>query len=146
MIFYDWGAGSLTIAARSLYYHCANNSSSYIEQGADGVWPNLAWDMAIAGQRTPVDTVEYLYTSDTAQPLPQRYLNARFEAYGDVSRRMGLQDKLAAVTMKATLGQLQRDGAARGACGEGDPKDGGHRDRCVRHLSRSLARRARDGG
>ena len=52
LIFYDWGKGSLTIAARSLYYHCANDSSSYIEQGADGVWPNLAWDLTIAGRRT----------------------------------------------------------------------------------------------
>jgi hypothetical protein len=100
LIFYDWGKGSLTITARSLYYHCANNSASYPEQGADGVWPNLAWDMAMAGQRTPVDTVEYLYTADLAQPLPQRYANARFEAYGNVSLRMGVQDAVTGVVME----------------------------------------------
>ena len=75
----------MTIAARSLYYHCANNSCSYIEQGADGVWPNLAWDLAVAGRCTAVDTVEYWYMSDMAQPLPQRFINARFETYGDVA-------------------------------------------------------------
>ncbi|MCX6632353.1 MAG: hypothetical protein NTW28_32490, partial [Candidatus Solibacter sp.] len=100
MIFYDWGQGSLTIAARSLYYYCANNSASYIEEGADGVWPNLAWDLAIGGKRTGVDTVEYLYTSDTAQLLPQRYVNARFEIYGDVSRRMGVQNTVAGTVME----------------------------------------------
>ena len=62
--------------------------------GCDGVWPNLAWDLAVAGRRTAVDTVEYLYTSDMAQPLPQRFINARFETYGDVSRRMGVQSEL----------------------------------------------------
>ena len=110
LLFYDWGKGSLTISARSLYYRCANNSSSYIEQGADGVWPNLAWDMALAGQRTAVDTVEYLSTADTAQPLPQRYLNARFEVYGGVSRRMGVQDSLGAVAMDAPHSQIQGEG------------------------------------
>ena len=110
LIFYDWGKGSLTVSARSLYYHCANSSSSYVEQGADGVWPNLAWDMALAGQRAAVDTVEYLYTPDVAQPLPQRFLNARFEVYGDVSRRMGVQDRLGAVAMDAPHSQIQGDG------------------------------------
>jgi len=110
LVFYDWGKGSLTISARSLYYHCANSSASYTEQGADGVWPNLAWDMALAGQRTAVDTVEYLYTADMAQPLPQRYLNARFEVYGDVSRRMGVQDSVGAVAMDAPHSQIQREG------------------------------------
>jgi hypothetical protein len=110
LIFYDWGSGSLTIAARSLYYHCANASSSYVEQGADGVWPNLAWDMAIAGKRTAVDTVEHLYTADVAQPLPQRFLNARFEAYGDVSRRMGVQSELGAVAMDAPHSQMKPGG------------------------------------
>jgi hypothetical protein len=110
LIFYDWEKGSLTVTARSLYYHCANNSSSYIEQGADGVSPNLAWDMAISGERTTVDTVEYLYTSDTSQPLPQRYMNARFEALSDVSRRYDLQDTIPAVTVNGTLGQVKRNG------------------------------------
>jgi len=110
LIFYDWGKGSLTIAARGLYYHCMNNSSSYIEQGADGVWPNLAWDMAAAGRRTAVDTVEYLYAGDVAQPLPQRFINARFEAYGDVSRRMGVQDSVGAIAMDTPHGQIQREG------------------------------------
>ena len=110
LIFYDWGKGSLTIAARSLYYHCANDSCSYIEQGADGVWPNLAWDLTIAGRRTPVDTVEYLYAPDTTQPLPQRYLNARFETYYNVSHRMGVQDDLAAVSSLGSVGQVQRNG------------------------------------
>jgi len=110
LIFYDWPTGSLTIGARSLYYHCANNSASYPEQGADGAWPNLAWDLAIAGKRTAVETVEYLYTSEMSQPLPQRYLNARLEALTDVSRRMGLQDTLAALAVTGTLGEVQRDG------------------------------------
>ena len=110
LIFYDWGRGSLTIAARSLYYHAANNSSSYAEQGADGVWPNLAWDMALAGRRPAVDTVEYLYTGETNQPLPQRYINARFEAYADVSHRMGVQDTLGAVAMDSPHSQIQREG------------------------------------
>lgn len=110
LIFYDWGAGSLTIAARSLYYHCANNSASYVEQGADGVWPNLAWDLAAAGKRTAVETVEYLYAPDTSQPLPQRFLNARFEAYGDVSRRMGVQDELGAVAMETPHSQIEGEG------------------------------------
>ncbi|HUW30694.1 MAG TPA: PA14 domain-containing protein [Planctomycetota bacterium] len=105
LIFYDWGKGSdnrkggcMTIAARSEYYHCSNASASYVEEGADGVWPNLAWDMALAGKRTWVDTVEYMYTADVAQPLPQRYINARFEALGDVSRRMGVQDEVGVIT------------------------------------------------
>ncbi len=106
LIFYDWGKGSLTVTARSLYYHCANNSASYPEQGADGVWPNLAWDLAVAGERTPVDTVEYLYTADMGLPLPQRYVNARFDAYGDVSRRMGVQSAL--VAPARTQDPLQR--------------------------------------
>jgi len=110
LIFYDWGKGSLTITARSLYYHCANNSSSYIEQGADGVWPNLAWDMALAGKRTAVDTVEYLYSGETDQPLPQRFINARFEVYGDVSRRMGVQSELGAVAMVAPHWQIKPAG------------------------------------
>jgi len=110
LIFYDWGKGSLTITARSLYYHCANNSSSYIEQGADGVWPNLAWDCTISGQRTAVDTVEYLYTGDVRQPLPQRFINARFEAYGDVSRRMGVQDVIATICVDAPHWQIRDHG------------------------------------
>jgi len=110
LIFYDWGKGSMTVTARGLYWHCANNSSSYIEQGADGVWPNLAWDMAIAGQRVAVDTVEYLYTSDMNQPLPQRYINARFEALGDVSGRMGVQDSVPATAVNGTLGSVKQDG------------------------------------
>ena len=110
LIFYDWGSGGMTIAARSLYYHCANNSSSYIEQGADGVWPNLAWDLVVAGRRTAVDTVEYLYTSDRAQPLPQRFINARFEAYGDVSRRMDVQAELGAVAVDNSVSQIQKVG------------------------------------
>ena len=110
LIFYDWGTGSLTITARSLYYHASNNSSSYIEHGADGVWPNLAWDMALSGERTAVDTVEYLYTGDVRQPLPQRYVNARFEAYGDVSRRMGVQDVIGSVCMDAPHWQIRNHG------------------------------------
>jgi len=107
LIFYDWEAaenrkaGCLTVAARSLYYHCSHGSSSYVEQGADGVWPNLAWDLGAAGTRSAVDTVEYLHASEPAQPLPQRYLNARFEAYGDASRRMGVQNELRGVSMNA---------------------------------------------
>jgi hypothetical protein len=110
LLFYDWGKGSLTITARSLYYHCMNNSASYIEQGADGVWPNLAWDLGGAPERTAIDTVEYLYTADMAQPLPQRYTSARLEALGDVSRRMGVQDDLAAAVVFGTLGQVKGDG------------------------------------
>ena len=110
LIFYDWGHGSMTIAARSLYYHCANNSSSYVEQGADGVWPNLAWDLAIAGKRTSVDTVEYLHVFRPEQPLPQRYLNARFETYYNVSHRMGVQDRLSVMAAESTLGQVKRSG------------------------------------
>ena len=110
LIFYDWGKGSLTISARSLYYHCANSSSSYIEQGADGVWPNLAWDMALAGKRTAVDTVDYLYTAEMDQPLPQRFINSRFEVYGDVSRRMGVQSELGAVAMVAPHWQIKSSG------------------------------------
>ncbi|HUW34670.1 MAG TPA: hypothetical protein VM223_23930 [Planctomycetota bacterium] len=117
LIFYDWGtgadnrkAGCLMITARSLYYHCAQSSSTYAEQDADGVWPNLAWDMAISGKRTPVDTVEYLYTSDVALPLPQRYTNARFDALTNVSHRMGVQDTLAAASVEGTLGAVKGDG------------------------------------
>ena len=106
LIFYDWGKGSLTIAARSLYYYCSNNSSSYIQQGADGVWPNLSWDLAESGQRTTVETVEYLYAPDTSQPLPQRYNNARFEALGDVSYRMGLQNDYPGVASNQVLGEM----------------------------------------
>jgi len=110
LIFYDWGTGSLTISARSLYYHASNASSSYIEQGADGVWPNLAWDMALAGRRTAVDTVEYLYTSEMSQPLPQRFINARFEVYGNVSHRMGVQSELGAVAIDAPHSQMKSFG------------------------------------
>ncbi len=113
LLFYDWGAGSLTIAARSEYYHCANGSSSYVEQGADGVWPNLAWDLGAAGKRTYVDTVEYLYAGDLGQPLPQRYLNARFEAYSDVSRRMGVQDELAVTVSDGTHWEAKDKGGIR---------------------------------
>ena len=98
LIFYDWGKASMTVAARSEYYHCSNASASYVEEGADGVWPNLAWDMGLSGKRTWVDTVEYMYTSNVVQPLPQRYVNARFEALGDVSRRMGVQDEVGVIT------------------------------------------------
>ena len=121
LLFYDWGAGSLTIAARSLYYHCTNNSTSYIEQGADGVWPNLAWDLGAAPQRTAVDTVEYLFAPDTSQPLPQRYVNARFEALGDVSRRMGVQDDLAAACDAGSLGQVKNDGGPVAHAGKRAP-------------------------
>jgi hypothetical protein len=110
LVFYDWSEGSLLVTARSLYYHCANNSSSYPEQGADGVWPNLAWDMTAAGKRTAVDTVEYLYTSDTEVPLPQRYVDARAYAYSVVSERMGVQDDLAASTVEGTHFSVMRDG------------------------------------
>ena len=111
LIFYDWSGdgnpaagrkpGCMTITARGMYYHAANGSSSYIEQGVDGVWPNLAWDLAIAGKRTAVDTVEYLYAPDVSQPLPQRYVSARYEAYSDVSRRMGVQNELCGISMNA---------------------------------------------
>ena len=110
LVFLDWGKGSLTIGARSLYYHASNNASSYAEQGVDGVWPNLAWDLGMAGERTAVETVEYLYTPDMGQPLPQRYVNARFEALGDVSRRMGVQDTLGAAAVWGTLGNVKGDG------------------------------------
>ena len=110
LIFYDWGKGSLTLAARGLYYHCSNNSISYPEQGADGVWPSLAWDMAVAGKRAAVDTVEYLFAADTSQPLPQRYMNARFEALGDVSRRMGVQDDVPCAAVHGTHFSVQHDG------------------------------------
>jgi hypothetical protein len=110
LIFYDWGRGSLTITARSLYYHAANNSASYPEQGADGVWPNLAWDLGAAGRRTAVDTVEYLYAGDPRQPLPQRYVNAHLEALNTVSRRMGVQDAIGAVALVSPHGQIVRLG------------------------------------
>ncbi|MFM8986153.1 MAG: hypothetical protein ACKONH_08870 [Planctomycetia bacterium] len=110
LIFYDWGTGSLTITARSLYYHAGHASSSYVEEGADGVWPNLAWDLATAGRRTAVDTVEYLHAADLAQPLPQRFVNARFEAYGDVSRRMGVQRELGAVAIDTPHSQIRPTG------------------------------------
>ncbi len=110
LIFYDWGTGGLTITARSLYYHAANNSASYIAQGADGVWPNLAWDLAASGTRTPVDTVEYLYTADTAQPLPQRYINARLETLHAVSARMGVQDSLKVSNIASSLGNIVHKG------------------------------------
>ena len=117
LIFYDWdrpGArGSLLIAARSLYYHCTNGSATYVEQGADGVWPNLAWDLARAGRRTHVDTVEYLYASRPTQALPQRFVNARFWAYGNVSRRMGVQDRIAAVCTLRPHGEVKRAGGPR---------------------------------
>ena len=107
LIFYDWAAaenrkaGSMTITVRGNYYHCANGSSSYVEQDADGVWPNLAWDIGESGRRVAVDTVEYLYASDVSQPLPQRYVNARYETYSDVSLRMGVQGELCGVSMNA---------------------------------------------
>ena len=95
LIFYDWEKGSMIISARHLYYHCANNSSTYIEQGADGVWPNLAWDIGISGQKVVVDTVEYLYTEDMQIPLPQRFTDSLFSICGDLSNKMNLQDDLA---------------------------------------------------
>jgi hypothetical protein len=96
LIFLEWDRpdsnGTLTVSLRSLYYHAHQMPSSYVEQGHAGVWPNIAWDMHIAGQRTAVDTVEYLYSGDTgAQPLPQRYLNARWETLYTVAERMGVQ-------------------------------------------------------
>jgi hypothetical protein len=110
LIFYDWGRGSLTIAARSLCYHGANNSASYVEQGADGVWPNLAWDLAASGRRTPVETVEYLYAADVRQPLPQRFINARMETFQNVSRRMGVQDGLGGVALVSPHNEIVRRG------------------------------------
>ncbi|MBM4036269.1 MAG: hypothetical protein FJ291_31420 [Planctomycetes bacterium] len=110
LIFYDWPTGSLTITARSLYYHAANNSASYPEQGADGVWPSLAWDLGQAGKRVAVDTIEYLYTADKSQPLPQRYLNARAETLAAVSERMGVQDTLAATNVTGTHWGAKGDG------------------------------------
>ena len=110
LIFYNWDNGSLTVTARSLYYHCSNNSSSYIEQGADGVWPNLAWDLAISGQRTPVDTVEYLYTGEVLQPLPQRYVTAHMETLNEVSQRMGVQDTISSASITATHAQIKSQG------------------------------------
>lgn len=110
LLFFNWETGSLTITARSLYYYCANNSASYIEQGADGVWPNLAWDLGTASRRTAVETVEYLYAGNPEQPLPQRYMNARFEALGDVSRRYGLQDDVPAATAHETVGEVAKSG------------------------------------
>ena len=114
VIFYDWDTpearGSLMIASRSMYYHCTNGSSTYIEQGADGVWPNLAWDLARPGARTHVDTVEYLYASEPDEPLPQRFVNARFWAFSNVSRRMGVQDRLAVVCNQRPHGDVKRSG------------------------------------
>lgn len=126
LIFYDWPTGSLTITARSLYYHASQNSASYPEQGADGVWPSLAWDLGQAGRRIAVDTVEYLYTSDKSQPLPQRYLNARTEALAAVSERMGVQDTLAATNVTGTHW---------GAKGDGGPAP--HADKWVKALKDS---------
>jgi hypothetical protein len=110
LIFLDWPAGTLTLTARSLYYHCASSAATYIEQGADGVWPNLAWDLAATGRRVAVDTIEYLYTSDRSQPLPQRFLNARFEALSDVSERMSVQSELAATNVTGTHWGAKGDG------------------------------------
>jgi len=114
LIFYEWdradARGSLLISARSMYYHCANESASYAEQGADGVWPNLAWDMARSGVRTHVDTVEYLYASSPEQPLPQRFVNARRWAYSNVSVRMGVQDTASVVTTHRPHGEVKRIG------------------------------------
>ena len=110
LIFLDWGAGSLTITARSLYWHASHNAASYVQQGADGVWPNLAWDLATSGERVHVETVEYLYTSHTDIPLPQRYLDARFDALRAVSRRMGVQDRVAGVAREAEMGRVPRAG------------------------------------
>jgi hypothetical protein len=110
LVFYEWPTGSLTIAARSLYYHCSNNSASYIEEGGDGVWPNLAWDIGGAGRRVAVDTIEYLYTPDRSKPLPQRYLDARADVLATVSRRMGVQDELAASNVTGTHWSVQGEG------------------------------------
>jgi hypothetical protein len=122
LIFYDWSdpplpglkPGCLTISARGLYYHASQKSCSYVEQGADGVWPNLAWDCTISGKRTAVDTVEYLYASEPKQPLPQRYVNARFEVYGDVSKRMGVQDALVCSTVSMPHFTLKTHGGPIG--------------------------------
>lgn len=97
LIYYEWDGpqpGTLTMTARRLYYHCANRSTSYIEQGHDGVWPSLAWDLGAAGRRIEVDTIEYLYTHDRSRGLPQRFIDARFETFHDVSTRMGVQREL----------------------------------------------------
>ncbi len=117
LIFYDWdrpdARGSLLIAARSMYYHCSNGSATYAEQGADGVWPNLAWDLAQAGMRTYVDTVEQLYASKPDQPLPQRFVNARFWAYSNVSKRMGVQDQIAVVCTQRPHGEVKLTGGPK---------------------------------
>jgi len=117
LIFYDWdrpaARGSLLIVARSMYYHCANGSATYAEQGADGVWPNLAWDLAQSGVRTYVDTVEYLYAAKPEQPLPQRFVNARFWAYSNVSKRMGVQDRIAVVCTQRPHGEVKRTGGPK---------------------------------
>jgi len=126
LIFYEWPTGSLTITARSLYYHCANNAASYVEQGADGVWPSLAWDIGAAGRRVAVDTVEHLHTADRSQPLPQRYLNARCEVLSDVSRRMGVQSELAATNVTGTHWGAKRDGGPQA-----------HAEKWVKSLQRS---------
>ena len=117
LIFYDWSQpaarGSLMIVARSMYYHRSNDSASYVEQGADGVWPNLAWDLARPGVRTYVDTVEYPHASKPEQPLPQRFVNARFWAYSNVSKRMGVQGQLAVVCTQRPHGEVKPTGGPK---------------------------------
>ncbi len=114
LIFLDWDRpghrGTLTISARSLYYHCAHAASTYVEQGVDGVWPNFAWDLGASGERVTVDTVEYLYAHEPEQPLPQRYVNARMETLHHVSERMGVQDRLVSPVVGGTMGKVERDG------------------------------------
>lgn len=70
--------GTLILAPRRYYYSTTYSLTNYAAQGRDGLWPNYTVDMDASGKRTPVETFEYLWTTDKSLPMPQKFIDATF--------------------------------------------------------------------
>ena len=145
LIFYDWGTGSLTIAARSLYYHCTNNSTSYIERGRrrrlaePGLGPRRR-PAANGGRygRVPVRPRHEPALAATVRQRPVRGARRRVAADGRPGRPGGRLRRRV-----ARPGEERR--RPRGPRRETLFRLRGRRRRRRPHVPRLLARRPRDG-
>jgi hypothetical protein len=75
-LFAHFPQGTLLIAPRHYYYSATYAWRDYAAQGKDGLWPNFAIDVALSGQRAPVESFEYLWNSSTNLAAPQLYMDA----------------------------------------------------------------------
>ncbi|MBS7614606.1 hypothetical protein KEJ18_02575 [Candidatus Bathyarchaeota archaeon] len=77
-LFVHFPQGTLLLSPRRYYYSTSYSWTNYAAQGKDGLWPNFAVDVAKSGEKTSIETFEYLWSADTSLQPPQQFIDATF--------------------------------------------------------------------